>query len=92
MYGISAYGASKEGFPSSDDFYIRFEYNLNKKSILFGTLHFFGKYYNVSNILAFPLAILHMGDRPFSNSACDDSSEQHSCIPFSNSACRDPFL
>jgi hypothetical protein len=38
--GIPACGASKEGFPSSDDFSVQSEYNLNKKSIVLGTLGF----------------------------------------------------
>ena len=50
VYGIPAYGASKGGFPSSDDFSLQSDYNLNKKSIVFGTLQFSGKYYKVSKL------------------------------------------
>ena len=38
--GNPACGASKEGFPSPDDFSVQSEYNLNKKSIVLGTLRF----------------------------------------------------
>ena len=38
--GNPACGASKEGFPCPDDFSVQSEYNLNKKSIVLGTLRF----------------------------------------------------
>ena len=63
MCGILAHGASKDGFPLSDDFSFRFEYNLNKKSILFKPLQFSGK-----NIICQQHSCV-----PFRNPACGDS-------------------
>jgi len=54
----------KTRIPFSDDFSIRFEYNLNKKSILFGTLQFSRK-----NIICQQHSCI-----PFRNPACG-----HSC-------------
>jgi hypothetical protein len=61
--GIPACGASKKGFSSADDFSVQSEYNLNKKSILFGTLQFSGK-----NITCQQHSCI-----PFRNPACGDS-------------------
>ena len=50
-YGIPACGASKDGFPSPDDFSVQSEYNLNRKSIVLGTLGFsVKKKHNVSKL------------------------------------------
>ena len=48
--GIPACGASKEGFPSPDDFSVQSEYNLNRKSIVLGTIRFLVKNNRMSQV------------------------------------------